>query len=59
MAAEKMQKALLIDADHTGKSIHSRVLGNVIYFMTNLVVEAKQVRGLEDKILTTIKEVYN
>jgi bifunctional dethiobiotin synthetase / adenosylmethionine---8-amino-7-oxononanoate aminotransferase len=56
--ADKLQRAILIDESGLGRSIHARVLGNVIYFMTNLTVEPATVRGLETRLLEQIQVTY-
>jgi len=58
MVADRLQKALMIDDSGLGKSIHSRVLGNIIYFMTSLTVEPEVVNGIEEHLLEKIQETY-
>jgi hypothetical protein len=41
----------LLQAGEKGWCVHSRVLGNVIYFMTSLTVSPETVKAVEDLLL--------
>jgi hypothetical protein len=58
--ADKLQRALVNDAGlvESGGAIHSRVLGDIIYFMTSLAVRPDTVVGLQDRLLSTIEKTY-
>jgi dethiobiotin synthetase/adenosylmethionine--8-amino-7-oxononanoate aminotransferase len=53
LAAEEV-KVRLLDAEGGG-IIHSRVLGNVIYFMTGLKTKPEAIRDVEQKLLHTLE----
>jgi dethiobiotin synthetase/adenosylmethionine--8-amino-7-oxononanoate aminotransferase len=52
-ASQALHKKLLQERD--GWSIHNRVLGNVIYFMTSQTSTPEQVKQLEERILQSIE----
>jgi dethiobiotin synthetase/adenosylmethionine--8-amino-7-oxononanoate aminotransferase len=52
-AAENIKKQLAEVKD--GEFIHSRVLGNVIYFMTGLSTKESVVRNIENRIWTALQ----
>ncbi|KAI9704634.1 MAG: hypothetical protein M1820_005382 [Bogoriella megaspora] len=54
-AAQALQRDLLSMGVSSGWLIHSRVLGNVIYFMTSLSVEKETVVTIEDILLSKLK----
>jgi dethiobiotin synthetase/adenosylmethionine--8-amino-7-oxononanoate aminotransferase len=56
-AAEGIQQQLGEVSD--GESIHSRVLGNVIYFMTGLETQRSVVENVESRILTALQAKLN
>jgi dethiobiotin synthetase/adenosylmethionine--8-amino-7-oxononanoate aminotransferase len=49
-AAHGLHKALLQSTEH-GWSIHSRVLGNVLYLMASLTTSVATVRDVESRVL--------
>jgi len=51
-AAQGLHKTLLQDKD--GWAIHSRVLGNVIYFMSSQTSTPKQLRQIQDRLLQSL-----
>lgn len=54
LAAVTLQKRLLTTLDANGRGVHSRTLGDVIYFMTGLETRSDAVRILEQQILTAL-----
>lgn len=54
LAAQGLHRKLL-DAGERGWSIHSRVLGNILYLMASQITSKKTLRGIEDLILQSIK----
>lgn len=50
-AAASLQSRLMTTLDSQGRGVHSRVLGDVIYFMTSLETGATEVAQLESTIL--------
>jgi len=50
LATQGLQQRLL-QAGDKGWCVHSRVLGNVIYFMTSLTVSPETVKAVEDLLL--------
>jgi bifunctional dethiobiotin synthetase / adenosylmethionine---8-amino-7-oxononanoate aminotransferase len=52
-AAEGVKRKLLDGGD--GLLVHSRVLGNVIYFITGLKTKPEGVRDVEKKLVKTLK----
>jgi len=53
-AAATLQARLLTTVDEQGRGVHSRVLGDVIYFMTGLETSEQEVRNLERTILKAL-----
>lgn len=53
-AAEGVKQKLLADADG-GNKIHSRVLGNVIYFMTGLKTKPEVIRDVEAQLFKALE----
>lgn len=53
-AAANLQARLMTTTDGKGRGVHSRVLGNVIYFMTSLETDASEVAQLESTILKAL-----
>ncbi len=53
-AAASLQARLLTTVDEQGRGVHSRVLGDVIYFMTGLETSEEEVRNLERTILKAL-----
>ncbi|KAK5076816.1 hypothetical protein LTS08_005987 [Lithohypha guttulata] len=55
-AAASLQARLLTTLDEQDRGVHSRVLGDVIYFMTSLETNEGEVRALEGTILRALDE---
>lgn len=53
-AAASLQARLMTTMDEQGRGVHSRVLGDVIYFMTGLETAEEEVRNLERTILKAL-----
>ncbi|KAK5100703.1 hypothetical protein LTR70_001396 [Exophiala xenobiotica] len=53
-AAASLQARLLTTVDEQGRGVHSRILGDVIYFMTGLETSEPEVRNLERTILRAL-----
>jgi len=53
-AAADLQKRLMLDSKADGFTVHSRVLGNVIYFITSLTVEPHDVDQIQTRIVTEV-----
>lgn len=53
-AAASLQARLLTTVDEQGRGVHSRILGDVIYFMTGLETAEQEVRNLERTILRAL-----
>jgi dethiobiotin synthetase/adenosylmethionine--8-amino-7-oxononanoate aminotransferase len=56
-AAAGLRDALLNEVDENEVAIHSRVLGNVIYFMVSMTTEVSQLKEVEESILRTLDKV--
>lgn len=56
-AAAGLRDALLIDRSYTAVSIHSRVLGNVIYLMASLTTSPKDLRTVGDALKQKLDQV--
>lgn len=54
LAATSLQARLLTTLDERGRGVHSRVLGDVIYFMTGVDTRVEEVRALEKAILRAL-----
>ena len=54
MAAASLQARLLTTVDEQGRGVHSRILGDVIYFMTGLETPEEEIRSLERIILKAL-----
>jgi bifunctional dethiobiotin synthetase / adenosylmethionine---8-amino-7-oxononanoate aminotransferase len=54
-AAADLQKRLMLHGEDDGVPIHSRVLGNVIYFITSLTVEPQDVDQIQTRIVTEVQ----
>ncbi|EXJ96009.1 hypothetical protein A1O1_01135 [Capronia coronata CBS 617.96] len=55
-ASSSLQSRLLTLLDNEGCGIHSRVLGDIIYFMTSLTTSPEQVERLSKTILQALDE---
>ena len=53
-AAASLQARLMTTLDEQGRGVHSRVLGDVIYFMTSLETSEEEVRALEKAVLKAL-----
>lgn len=53
-AAASLQARLMNTLDSQGRGVHSRVLGDVIYFMTSLETSQEEVKALEGTILNAL-----
>jgi len=53
-AASSLQARLMTTLDEQGRGVHSRILGDVIYFMTSLETEVDEVRSLERTIMKAL-----
>ena len=53
-AASSLQARLMTTLDDQGRGVHSRVLGDVIYFMTSLETSEEEVRALEKAVLMAL-----
>lgn len=49
-AAASLRDALLNDTTDAPVSVHSRVLGNVIYFMASLTAETRDLQAVEEAV---------
>jgi dethiobiotin synthetase/adenosylmethionine--8-amino-7-oxononanoate aminotransferase len=56
LAAQGLHQRLL-QVGEKGWCVHSRVLGNVIYFMTSLTVSPETVKAVEDLLLEELGEI--
>lgn len=54
LAAASLQSRLLTTLDEQGRGVHSRILGDVIYFMTGMETRKEEVRALERTILKAL-----
>lgn len=53
-AAVGVQKKLLETKGEADFNVHSRVLGNVIYFMASMVSEPKSLRSIEERLMKVV-----
>ncbi len=53
-AAASLQARLMTTLDEQGRGVHSRVLGDVIYFMVGMGTPEFEVRSLERTILKAL-----
>ncbi|KAJ9657252.1 hypothetical protein H2198_004478 [Neophaeococcomyces mojaviensis] len=53
-AAVSLQARLMSDLDKHGRGVHSRILGDVIYFMTSLETSMEEVKNLQGTILKAL-----